>query len=198
MSSPHEPARPLKVCAEAFPGFSHMHHPGGLNSTLLLPGCDLANGTSAGNMGRTNTPRMGEGVRGLPLPETCSWVHRQSHPAYETLPPQENTHSLRASGPTRFGPIFYDHVVNGLYYGRRLSSQIRKCMAAPSHGIETLPMIEVLDRVTPSQTQIANTLSRLSSNGLAPHDGSLHNGSAATTITEFKTASAMPEIPLTH
>ena len=34
------------------------------------------------------------------------------------LQPQENTHSLWGSSPIRFWPIFYHHMVNGLYYGK--------------------------------------------------------------------------------
>ena len=40
-TSPHQPARFLRVYIEALTGCSHIYHPVGLNNTLLSPGCRL-------------------------------------------------------------------------------------------------------------------------------------------------------------
>ena len=73
----HLPARILKVYTEALTGFSHIYHPDDLNSTVLSQGCILE---TAPTMGRTYTPRRGEGVRRLWLPRSSSWDNWWSHP----------------------------------------------------------------------------------------------------------------------
>ena len=49
--SSHLPNRILKVDIEALTGFSHVHCPDGLNSTLLPQGCILENSSSCRNSG---------------------------------------------------------------------------------------------------------------------------------------------------
>lgn len=47
--SPHLPTRILKVYRETLTAFSPIHHPDGLNCTLLSQGCLLENDTHCGN-----------------------------------------------------------------------------------------------------------------------------------------------------
>lgn len=61
--SQHPPARILKVYNEALMGFSHMHHPDGLHTTLLFQGCVLGAGPTVGTGNRPRSPRTWEGAR---------------------------------------------------------------------------------------------------------------------------------------
>lgn len=46
-------------------GFKHVHHPDGLNSTLLSPGCVLETPPIVGMVGRMSIPRTGARVGSL-------------------------------------------------------------------------------------------------------------------------------------
>lgn len=79
------PARVLSVYIEATPGFSCVHSPDGLNSTVLSPGCILEVAPTVGIMGRKYIPRTGERVWSLRWPRSSSPVNCGSYPLNSLL-----------------------------------------------------------------------------------------------------------------
>lgn len=74
-----EPAcRILQVCVEALTGISHIYGPDGLNTQFYLKTTSLGQPLGAGKARRTHIPSTGKEVRSLSLPESSSWVNRQS------------------------------------------------------------------------------------------------------------------------
>lgn len=63
---------------DAFPGFSHVYHPDGLNTTSPSQGYifGAASGSWKGEQDAHSKDR--EGLRSLPLPESSLQVNRQS------------------------------------------------------------------------------------------------------------------------
>ena len=77
------PARIFKVYVGALPGFGHIYHPDGLNSTLFSQACILEMAASMG-VSRTDSPRTGEGVQlsGQPLSYPLDDLLQQMHMLY--------------------------------------------------------------------------------------------------------------------
>ena len=63
--SSHPPARILKVYIQALIRLSNVFSPDDLNNTLLSPDYVFENGSYCGEVGRTYSPRTGEGLRRL-------------------------------------------------------------------------------------------------------------------------------------
>lgn len=57
-------------------GFSHIHRPNGINSTLCFQGCVLEMASSVGTVGRIYSPRKGKPVRCFQLAVTSLQVNQ--------------------------------------------------------------------------------------------------------------------------
>lgn len=85
----------LKIYREAFIGFSHMHHPYGLNHTCSLKAASLKTLPPVGTVGRVYIPRTGEGrgasnCPGSVLGSTCGHIlsmtsFNKTHPGKSIL-----------------------------------------------------------------------------------------------------------------
>ena len=92
-----QPAQILKVNTEALTEFSHIYHPGSLNSSLLSQAGSLGQLLGLEKASRMHIPRAGVGIRSLLFPGSSSQVNRWSHPL-DDLPQQ---HDIRHSSQLR-------------------------------------------------------------------------------------------------
>ena len=83
-TSPHPPARILKVYTEALPGFSHVFSGDGLNNTLLSQGCVPGTAPTEGTVGRGTFQDRGACEVSLsaqlcPLDDLIQHTHTHTH-----------------------------------------------------------------------------------------------------------------------
>lgn len=84
--SPLPPAKSLNIYIETLTGFSHIHHPGGLNSILLSQSCILEKGYKHGN-GRRNMHSKDRGGSKQPQIAQIQLANPSAVSSSQRLPP---------------------------------------------------------------------------------------------------------------
>lgn len=94
--SPRPPARILNVYGEALTGFSHVHSPGSLNTTITVSKLCPWVASNSGRASRTYIPKIGEGVSSLQMPESSSQVKLAITSSWWPSPAEAENEGLQA------------------------------------------------------------------------------------------------------